>query len=163
LLVAACLFYPVQALTVRTERDETMLRAVPVAAGSVFRLSWIHTVSRRLVTETYAVDCNGSICLNEMVFDHEGPNLPAGPNGVTTWHFVGNGAVVTGYVVRLDRLHLAVAPFGHYLETGRQKWDIVAGAGPDRSVRLAVERIPLISIFLEEALDGATASTGLNL
>lgn len=149
-LVAALLCVPVQAVTVRPARGSGLLWAAPAGAGTEVKLTWTHTVSRRPVSERYMVAADGRIHLQEMVFDHFGPNLPAAPEEGTSWQFTGDKVVVTGYQVALDQLLLGVAPFGHQLKVGGLEWDLLAGAGPDRAVRVTVEWEPLLLIILTE-------------
>jgi len=150
ILAVALLCYPVSALTVRPARGWFPYWTVPASAGAEFRLTWIHTVSKRPVSETYGVDAGGKICLKELVFDHEGPNLPSGPEDGTSWRIEQGRVVVTGYRRCLRQLNLGVSPLGHRLEQGSQDWDLVAEVGADRLVRVAIERIPLILIVLVE-------------
>jgi hypothetical protein len=140
----------VQALTVRPARGTGLLWAVPAPAGTAFTLTWTHTVTRRPIIETYTVEPDRRLCIREMVYDQFGPNLPAGPEEGTTWRIEGNAAHVTGYNLCLEQLNLGVAPMGHHLQVGRRDWDMMAGAGPDRLVRVAAEREPLILLILTE-------------
>ena len=144
------LCYPVTSLTVRPAKGWSLLWAVPAYAGADLRFTWIHTVSKRPVSETYTIDTDGSLRLLEMVFDHEGPNLPSSPEQGTTWRIEGNKVIVTGYDLRLERLNLGVSPLGHRMSVGLREWDLVAGIGPDRLTRVTVERIPLVLIVLAE-------------
>jgi len=149
-LAVAVLCHPVAALTARPARGWLPFCAVSAGAGDEFRLTWIHTVSKRPVSETYAIGEDGRICLRVMVFDHEGPNLPSGPEDGTSWRIEQGKVVVTGYRRCFEQLNLGVSPLGHRLEHGSLDWDLVAGVGPDRLVRVAIERIPLILIVLAE-------------
>ncbi|MFH0822764.1 MAG: DUF1850 domain-containing protein [Pseudomonadota bacterium] len=150
-LAALMMLFPIPAVTVRMAAGtQGLVWAVPAPAGFEFRLVWTHTVSRREVAEQYTVDSNGNIRLCSMVFDHEGPNLPAGPEAGTSWRFEGKSVTVTGYNQCFDRLNLGVSPYGHHLETGSWKWDMHAGVGPDRLIRVAVERTPLALILFSQ-------------
>lgn len=121
-----------------------MLWAVPLAGGSEFRVSWIHSVSRRWVTERFRIDSQDRLCLHEMILDHEGPNLPSGREDGLTWRFRGDKAIVSGYALCLERLNLAVAPDGHRIEADRWEWDMLAAMGADRHVILSAERTPFV-------------------
>jgi hypothetical protein len=149
-LAVALLFWPVQSLAVRPARGAGLLWAVPAPVGAEFRLTWTHTVSRRPIVETYTVGTDRRLCLRAMDFDAFGPNLPAGPEGGTTWQIDGTKAHVTGYNLCLDRLNLGVAPMGHHLQAAGRDWDMMAGAGSDRLVRLEWVREPWILIILTE-------------
>ncbi|MGE5673549.1 MAG: DUF1850 domain-containing protein [Mycobacterium leprae] len=148
--MAVALLFPVQALAVSPARGWGLLWAVPVSAGARFQLNWIHTVTRRPITETYEIELDGRLHLVEMVFDQYGPNLPAGPEEGTTWRIERDRWVVTGYSLRTTTLNLGVGPFGHALEVAGHRWDMLAGAGADRLVRLEVKRVPIGLILLAE-------------
>jgi hypothetical protein len=102
------------------------------------------------VSETYAIDTDGSFRLLEMAFDHEGPNLPSFPEQGTTWRIEGNKVIVSGYDLRLDRLNFGVSPLGHRMAMGLRQWDLFAGVGPDRFTVVTVERVPLVMILVSE-------------
>jgi hypothetical protein len=146
----ALLCYPVTALTVRSSRDKGLLWAVPASTGAQFRLTWIHSVSKTPVSETYVISADAKLCLKEMVFEDEGPGMPSSPEGGTTWRIEGAKVFVTGYSSCLDRLALGVAPFGHRLQAGAWDMNLVAEIGPDRLVSVRIERTPLILIILAE-------------
>lgn len=146
---AAFSLLPVPALSVRG-RDGVLFYAVPVPPGERFALTWVHTVSRRPVTETFRVAPDGRLELLEMTYDAYGANLPAGPEGGTTFHIEGDRWRVTGYRVALNRLDLAVGPFGHELTTAGRTWDMAAAAGPDRLLQIRHERLPRSLIYFLE-------------
>jgi hypothetical protein len=49
-----------------------------VEVGETFRLEHRHSVTRRLVIETFSVQDETTIAIEELWFDEPGPNLPAG-------------------------------------------------------------------------------------
>lgn len=149
-LAVALTFIPVQAVTVRPARGGGLYWAAPAQAGTAFVLTWTHTVSRRPVTETYRVESDRRLCLQEMVFDHEGPNLPSAPEGSTVWRIENGKVHVTNYDLCLDRLNLGVAPFSHQLAVGARTWNMLAGVGPDRLVVLRAETEPWIMLMFTE-------------
>lgn len=150
LATGLALLWPVQALTVRPARGEGLLWAAPVGPGAQVALRWTHTVTRRPVSETYAIEPDGRLRLAEMVFDQFGPNLPSAPEGATTWQVGPDAIHVTGYTGRLERLNLAVGPYDHWLAVGRLELDLVDGIGSERLIRVQVEREPRLLIFLSE-------------
>jgi hypothetical protein len=85
-----------------------------------------------------------------MVFDHQGPGMPSSPEEGTVWRIEGPRVFVTGYATCLDRLNMGISPFGHWLEVGSRKLDLVNAFGSDRLVSLAIKRTPLISIIVAE-------------
>jgi len=88
--------------------------------------------------------------LKEMVFDHEGPGMPSSQEGETTWRIEGAQVFVTGYTSCLERLNMGISPFGHHLEIGARKMDLVDEIGPDRLIALTIERTPLILLATAE-------------
>jgi hypothetical protein len=153
ILGVGLLCYPVTALTVRHVGGRFPVRAVPTAPGAEFRVTWIHTVSKRSVSETFLIDAKGRLCLKEMVFDEMGPGLPSYPEDGTAWTLKDGKVMVTGYHRCLERLHLGVSPLGHRLETADSHWDLLAGIGPDRLIIVSVERTPLLlMIFAKVSL-----------
>lgn len=53
-----------------------------VAVGEEFRLEHRHSVTRRMVYETFSVLDHDTIAMEELWFDEFGANLPAGPEDV---------------------------------------------------------------------------------
>lgn len=141
---------PVQAVTVRPARGIGLLWAAPAGAGTACTLTWTHTVSRRPVSETYLVEADRRLRLQEMVFDQEGPNLPSEPEEGATWRLEPKRVVVSYQRPPMDQLNLGVPPMGMSLQVGARVWDMMAGAGPDRLVRVAVEREPWLFIIATE-------------
>jgi hypothetical protein len=125
---------------------------MPVAPGEEFRVTWIHTVSYRPVSETFLIDAESRLCLKEMVFDHEGPGLPAYSENGTTWMAKDGAIIVTGYSRCLERINLGISPIAHRLEVGKSHWDLIEEIGPDRLILVSVERTPLLLIVLAEVL-----------
>jgi hypothetical protein len=50
--------------------------------GETFELRHNHSVTGRVVVETFAVLDEATLAIEELVFDEHGPNLPAGPEHV---------------------------------------------------------------------------------
>ncbi len=149
-LALALSCYPVTALTIRAAGEKGLLRAVPASTGTLFRLTWIHSVSKRPVAETYVVTADAKLCLTEMVFDHQGPGMPSCPEQGTTWRIKGGKVFVTGYSSCLDRLDIGISRFGHRLQAGTWDINLTAEIGPDRLVSVRTERTLLILIILAE-------------
>jgi hypothetical protein len=150
ILTLALLCYPVKALTVRSAGEKRLFWAVSASTGTQFRLTWIHSVSKTPVSETFTVSADAKLCLKEMVFEEEGPGMPSSPEGATTWRIEGGKVFVTGYSSCLDRLDLGISPFGHRLQAGAWDINLTADIGPDRLVSVRIERTPLILIILAE-------------
>lgn len=150
LVAATFLLFPAEALTVRLTRGGGLLWAAPAVAGSEFTLTWTHSVTLRPVSETYQVGPSGQLILREMVFDHFGPNLPSEPERGTSWRIERDRIVVTGYSERYSQLNIGVASRDHTLRIGAWQWDLIAGVGPERLVRIQSERESLLFIILSE-------------
>ncbi|HYF92669.1 MAG TPA: DUF1850 domain-containing protein [Symbiobacteriaceae bacterium] len=158
-LAAALLLWPVQSLTVRPARGQGLHWAAPITAGGEFVLRWTHTVTRRPVAETYTVESDGRIRLMRMVFDQYGPNLPSAPEAGTVWQHGPEGITVTGYTERYERLSLGVGPIDHRLAVGGRELNLVTGVGPDRLIRIAVERQPRILLYILEVYQWRSSSS----
>lgn len=57
----------------------TVVYTRPMDAGESFKLTHIHSVTKRPVIETFSVADPETLALEELWFDEFGPNLPAGP------------------------------------------------------------------------------------
>ncbi|MCC5949051.1 MAG: DUF1850 domain-containing protein [Nitriliruptoraceae bacterium] len=60
------------------ESDRTLHRRA-VHPGERIVMTHVHSVTRREVVETFGIAEDGTLTLEEMVFDEPGPNLPTGP------------------------------------------------------------------------------------
>jgi hypothetical protein len=147
-VLGAALGWPVSALTIRSSAALLPVLAITAAPEAELRITWIHTVSNRPVSEVYFVDNENRLCLREMVFDEIGPGLPAYPEHGTTWRFGDGKITVTGYNRCFERLYTGVSPIAHRLEAGKAAWDLAATVGSDRLIRISIERTPLILILL---------------
>ncbi len=59
-------------------RDE-VVDTREIEVGASFRLEHTHSVTRRLVVETFSVKDPTTLAIDELWFDEPGPNLPSGP------------------------------------------------------------------------------------
>lgn len=141
------LFLPVPSLVVRSSGTNDVLWAVPVLQGSVFRIAWTHSVSRRVVSEDYVIGSDGRLCLTCMTFDHEGPNLPSGPEEGLSWKFDRGRVIVTGYERCMKELNLGIASEFHQLQSGPDTVDLVTLAKNERAFRVSAEPIPAVHLF----------------
>lgn len=80
-------------LEVWDQRGERSLHAVDVDLGSRFTLEHTHSVTGRLVVETFSVQEGPIVAIEELWFDEPGPNLPSGsePLGDTRTTFLHEG------------------------------------------------------------------------
>jgi hypothetical protein len=91
-----------------------------VEPGETFVLEHTHSVTRRLVRETFSVLDGETIALEELWFDEFGPNLPAGPevfdHDVTWLHEGGAYRVVHhSYPIGVVPLRVGSATVDHTL------------------------------------------------
>ncbi len=67
-----------------------------IEPGETFILEHTHSVTRRLVAETFSALDGETIAIEEMWFDRNGPNLPTGPeplgDGETTFIYEDDGS-----------------------------------------------------------------------
>ena len=96
ILVTVVVWALIAAMTPTTARlvvwdhgEEEVAFARELAVGETFRLEHTHSVTRRTVVETFSVQDEVTIAIEELWFDEPGPNLPAGPeplgDGTTTF------------------------------------------------------------------------------
>jgi hypothetical protein len=90
-----------------------------------------------------------------MIFDHDGPGLPTGPEQGTTWSIEREKVRVTGYDQCIDQLNLGISSYGHYLTVGGWTIDLIGEIGPDRLINLEVGNVPLIAFLIIEVVNGA--------
>ncbi|AFM24687.1 DUF1850 domain-containing protein [Desulfomonile tiedjei] len=145
LLSYLCL--PIPSLVVRSSGTNDVLWAVPVLQGSVFRITWTHSVSRRVVSEDYVIGSDGRLCLRRMTFDHEGPNLPSSPEEGLSWKFDGDRIIVTGYERCMKELNLGIASEFHQLQSGPDIVDFVTLSKNNRVFRVSTEPIAAVRLF----------------
>lgn len=74
---------------VRDQRSGEVYYSRSMEVGEMFDLEHTHSVTRRLVVETFSALDGETIAIEEMRFDQNGPNLPTGPeplgDGETTF------------------------------------------------------------------------------
>ncbi len=99
-------------------------------------------MSTRPISEKYEVKSDGCICLQEMIFDHDGPGLPSYPEENTSWMLDSGMVRVAGYRSCWNRLNLGISSSGLELRTARGRIDLVKRIGPDRLISLSVEQLP---------------------
>jgi hypothetical protein len=81
-------------LEVYDHAQERVVHTRAVQPGERFEVRHHHSVTRRLVVETFSVSAEG-VAIEELWFDEPGPNLPVGPEeigGVATTFLFEDGA-----------------------------------------------------------------------
>lgn len=139
--------YPLTVLEVVRGRTGEILYQCPARIGEEFKLTFIHSVTLRPVEETYRVAPDRKLAIVEMVFDDNGPNLPAYPEGSTRWIIEKNRWRVVDYDTLLEEIPLLVAEYvaDHTLVVGGRKVSLVKTAGPGQYVKIRAVRTSLIA------------------
>jgi len=73
-----------------------------------FTVKWIHSVSKQPVLETYEIQEDLSIKIFEMIFNENGPNLPAGPEQGTKWEIKDGKFRVYNYSLVFDEVPVRI-------------------------------------------------------
>ena len=73
-----------------------------------FTVKWIHSVSKQPVLETYEIQEDLRIKIHEMIFNENGPNLPAGPEQGTKWEIKDGKFRVYNYSLVFDEVPVRI-------------------------------------------------------
>ena len=73
-----------------------------------FDVKWTHSVSLRPVIETYRVNDDYTISIDQMIFDSFSANLPASPDYDTIWEFHDEYIRVYNYDVTFDAVPVVI-------------------------------------------------------
>lgn len=73
-----------------------------------FTIMWIHSVSKQPVFETYVIQGDLRISIYEMLFNENGPNLPAGPEQGTKWDIKDGTFRVYNYSIVFDEVPVRI-------------------------------------------------------
>ena len=108
-------------LAVTTVPEGRALAALAVpAATPTFDITYVHSVTHRLIVDTYRID-GGALIKTSIVFDQHGPGLPTAPDEGQTWTERDGHFVVT-LARRFDHLRIRVQR--------DQSWRLVIGDKP---------------------------------
>jgi hypothetical protein len=81
---------------VRDQQTGEVYYSRPIEIDETFELEHTHSVTRRLVVETFSALDGETVAIEEMRFDQNGPNLPTGPeplgDGETTFIYEDDGS-----------------------------------------------------------------------
>jgi hypothetical protein len=107
-------------LAVVEQPDGVVLYERPIEVSETFVLEHTHSVTRRLVVETFSIADENTVAIEEMWFDEFGPNLPAGPEHVgdhATFLRDGDGYKVVhhGHPIGTVPLRVGSTGVGHVL------------------------------------------------
>lgn len=97
LIIFSLFFVPITVLEVRTNDTNAMVYQQMAKLGNTFDVRWKHSVTLQPVIETYKLEGYDKISLIQMVFDDNGPNLPAQPWEEQQWTIQDGKFIVTNY------------------------------------------------------------------
>lgn len=87
--------------------NEVVLQA-KATKGDLFDVYWTHSVSRRPVIETYKIEDDYMISIEQMIFDTFSANLPASPDYDTKWEYTDDYIRVYNYDVEFDAVPVVI-------------------------------------------------------
>jgi hypothetical protein len=130
---------PQRVLLVEDLTRHRVLYRHEVTAGSVLRLSYVHSSEHVPVRGTFVLESDGTLLVKETAFAGFGPGLPE-PKAGDAWHREGGMIVAEGGGQRLDELRIRVAPFTrHRLRApSGEELDLSALMADGGSVRVSV-------------------------
>lgn len=100
--------YPFYALEVRVDGSGELVYQQLASLGDTFDIVWTHSVTLQPVIETYQLERPGRIPLVQMVFDDNGPNLPARPEFDQKWIISDGKFIVTNYDRVFERVPVVI-------------------------------------------------------
>ncbi len=101
-------FWPIYVLEVRIDGSEKLVYQQTAKLGDTFDVVWTHSVTLQPVIETYRLDAPGKIPIVQMIFDDNGPNLPAHPEFNQKWTITGGKFIVTNYDRIFERVPVTI-------------------------------------------------------
>jgi len=101
--------YPIYVLQIlEGAKGMDILYQVRTKPHDRFTIKWIHSVSKQPVLETYEIQENLRIGIYEMIFNENGPNLPAGPEQGTKWEIKDGLFRVYNYSLIFDEVPVRI-------------------------------------------------------
>lgn len=154
-LVCAFIFFlmrkPVTVLQINEPaKDNQLLYLVRINPMDSFSIHWTHSVTKQPVIETYYVQEELTIGIEEMLFNEHGPNLPAGPEGGTEWEIKDGMFRVYNYNVSFDKLPVRIGQevADHTFYFSHHEVPLRELASPGGFVEIEVTDISLLKYFL---------------
>jgi len=90
------------------ERFNEVVLQNKATIGETFDVYWTHSVSRRPVIETYKIEDDYMISIEQMIFDTFSANLPASPDYDTKWEYTKDYIRVYNYDVEFDAVPVVI-------------------------------------------------------
>ncbi|MEW6621589.1 MAG: DUF1850 domain-containing protein [Bacillota bacterium] len=97
IIIITLFLKPLYVLEVRVDGTEKLVYQQQAKLGDTFDVYWIHSVTLQPVIETYEIQGFDRISLKKMVFDDNGPNLPAYPEAGQEWKIENGKFIISGY------------------------------------------------------------------
>lgn len=107
MLLIFCI-WPSYVLEVRVDGTDQLVYQQQAKLGETFDVLWTHSVTLQPVIETYRLEKPGKIPLVQMIFDDNGPNLPARPEFNQKWTISGGKFIVTNYDLVFKRVPVVI-------------------------------------------------------
>ncbi len=159
LLFIALYFYPITLLQVyvvdKGPNFNKVLLQLPAKEAEKFSVKWIHSVSLRPVIETYKIEKDLSISIDEMIFDSFSANLPASPDYDTKWEFHDDYIRVYNYDVIFDAVPVVIGKVvaDHTLQFRGENIHLKDIYKPGGFVKIRAVNRGLLNYVIEEALN----------
>lgn len=108
LILSILYILPVHILEVRVDGTGQLVYYQKAKPGETFDILWIHSVTLQPVVETYQLEAPGRIPLIQMIFDDNGPNLPARPEFNQKWTIENGKFIVSNYDRIFERVPVTI-------------------------------------------------------
>lgn len=150
IIIGFCLLIPLTVLqVVRGSETEEILYQTVTKPGDRFSVLWIHSVSKQPVIETYEIRDDLRIGIYEMIFDENGPNLPAGPEQGTKWEIKNGQFRVYNYSLVFDEVPVRIGKViaNHTLIYKDEKIPLKEIDRPGGFVKIKAVKISMVKYF----------------
>lgn len=109
IIILTAFIYPVYVLQIlEGSEGYSVLYQTRTKLYDRFTVKWIHSVSKQPIYETYEIQDDLSIKIFEMIFNENGPNLPAGPEQGTKWEIKDGKFRVYNYNLVFDEVPVRI-------------------------------------------------------
>ena len=155
LLLLLLFFFPIKVLQVyifdQGERFNEVIYQTVTHIEDDVTVKWIHSVSRRPITETYTINNEMKFDIKEMRFDTYSANLPSEPENDTIWEFNDNYIRVYNYDVEFNEIPIVIGKViaNHILQYKNKEVVLKNLYKPGGYVKVRVVKKSLISYLKE--------------
>ncbi|MDX9871561.1 MAG: DUF1850 domain-containing protein [Clostridia bacterium] len=154
LIVTIVCLWPLYSLEVRADGSGELVCHLPAQTGDTFDIIWTHSVTLQPVIETYLLEKPGQIPLVQMVFDDNGPNLPAHPEQNTKWTMQDGKFIVTGYDLVFERVPVVIGALiaNHTLRYNGREISLKDEYRPGGYVHIALVR-EILPVYIQKEVN----------